>query len=310
MNRVTIPFRLNVVAAAWVLAAALFAPVARAQQGGATAAAPARPGRMEAAPDELKGITINEKLNQALPLDLPFVDEMNQRVTLRQYFGNTGRPVVLQLGYYGCPMLCDLISRGLTDSMKMVELEPGRDYELVFVSIDPNEKFDLAQRKKRSYVQAYGRGGAEAGWHFLTGREAEIRQLAAAVGFEYKWVASAGQYSHPACIFVCSPEGKLSRYLYGVRFDPQTVRLSLVEASAGKVGSTTDRFLLTCFQYDGHQGKYALVAMKVMRLGGALTALMLGGFLFVMHRREARRRRAAVVSGGSVEVGGGGTGAA
>jgi protein SCO1/2 len=293
MTRVTVTIR----AIGCLVAVILCAPGASANTPATYPAA--RAPRMEAAPDELKGITIDERLNQPLPLDVPFVDEMNRQVTLRQYFG-AGRPVVLQLGYYGCPMLCDLISKGLIDSMKMVELEPGRDYELIFVSIDPNERWDLAQKKKRSYVQAYGRGGAESGWHFLTGQDGAIRQLAAAVGFQYKWVASVGQYSHPAAIFVCTPDGKLSRYLYGVRFDPQTVRLSLVEASAGKIGTTTDRFLLTCFQYDGRQGKYAMAAMTLMRLGGALTAMVLGGFLFVMYRRESRRRRHSEAEAASV----------
>jgi protein SCO1/2 len=254
-------------------------------------APPARPSpRAEYVPDELKSITIDEKLNQGLPLDLQFVDDMNRVVTLGSYFGKPGRPVLLQLGYYGCPMLCDLISKGMVDSLRQVELEPGRDYDVVFVSIDPTEKFDLAQKKKRSYVQAYGRGGADAGWHFLTGKEGAIKQLAAAIGFNYKWVPSASQYSHPAAIFVCTPEGKLSRYLYGVRFEPRTVRLSLVEASAGKIGTVGDQILMTCFQYDGRQGKYAMAAMSLMRIGGAMTAIGVLTFLFWVYRRESRRR--------------------
>jgi protein SCO1/2 len=245
--------------------------------------------RMEVAPDELKNIGLDEHLNAQLPLDASFVDDTNHAVKLGDYF--TGKkPVVLQLGYYGCPMLCDLISRGATSSLKQVPLTAGTDFEVVFISIDPKEDWTLAQGKKRSYVTEYDRAGSAGGWHFLTGREAQIKQVAKAVGFNYKWVASAGQFSHPAGLILCTPEGKISRYLYGVKFDEKTLRLSLVEASEGKVGTTTDRFLLTCFQYDGHQGKYAFVAMSLMRWGGALTLIVLTSVLIWLFRRDARRK--------------------
>jgi protein SCO1/2 len=272
--------------AAWLLAALACAPAARA---GMVTPEPPRTPRMEPAPDELEGVTIDEHLNTALPLDLAFTDERNQPVRLGQYF--TGKkPVVLQLGYYGCPMLCDLVSKGLTQSLKSVELNAGADFEVVFISIDPNENWQLAQGKKRSYLREYDRPGTESGWHFLTGKADQIEQVAKAVGFNYKWVPSAGQFSHPAAITVCTPEGKLSRYLYGVRFEDQTLRLSLVEASEGKIGTTVDRFMLTCFQYDGRHGRYAMTAMTIMRLGGGLTMLVLGGVLLTLFRREARRR--------------------
>jgi protein SCO1/2 len=278
-------FQLLAVLAAWLAVAPGAAPAQQrpSPMGG--------PPQADYAPPELKEVTVDEKPNQQLPLDAAFVDEMNRPVTLGQYF-NQGRPVILQLGYYGCPMLCDLVSKGMVDSLREVDLVPGKDYDVVYVSIDPTEKFDLAQKKKRAYVQAYGRGGADTGWHFLTGKEAAIQRVADAVGFRYRWVASAGQYSHPAAIMIATPEGKVSRYLYGVRFKEQTLRLSLVEASAGKIGTTTDRFLLTCFQYDGKQGRYAMAAMTLMRLAGALTAVALGTTLFILYRREARRRAA------------------
>jgi protein SCO1/2 len=253
---------------------------------------PEPPGtpRMEPAPDELKGITVDEHLNTQLPLDLTFTDERNRPVQLRQFF--TGqRPVILQLGYYSCPMLCSLVSRGLVDSLKPVQYTAGTDYELVFISIDPNEDWQLAQGKKRSFLKEYNRPGAESGWHFLTGKADAIEKVAKAVGFNYKWVPSAGQFSHPAVISICTPGGKLSRYLYGIKFDERTLRLSLVEASQGKIGTTVDHFLLTCFQYDGKQGKYAATAMTIMRMGGALTMVILGGVLFTLFRREAHRRR-------------------
>jgi protein SCO1/2 len=269
-----------------LLAALLVAaPTARAQLTG-----PADPpARLEAAPDELKNISLDEHLNTQLPLDASFTDETNHPVKLGQYF--TGKkPVVLQLGYYGCPMLCDLISRGATQSLKQIPLTAGTDFEVVFISIDPHEDWTLAQGKKKSYVSEYARPGSAGGWHFLTGTEQQIQQVARAVGFNYKWVASAAQFSHPAGIILCTPEGKISRYLYGVKFDETTLRLSLVEASEGKIGSAGDHFLLTCFQYDGRQGKYAFFAMSMMRFGGALTLIILVVVLIGLFRREARRK--------------------
>jgi protein SCO1/2 len=251
---------------------------------------PEPPPRTAATPDELKNVTLDEHLNGPLPLDAKFVDDTNQPVQLRKYF--TGKkPVVLQLGYYGCPMLCDLVSRGATTSLKELPLTAGKDFELVFISIDPNESWQLAQGKKRSWLREYDRPGTAAGWHFLTGKADDIEAVAKAVGFNYKWVPSVGQFSHPAGLILCTPEGKISRYLYGVRFEQQTLRLSLVEASEGKVGTTTDRFLLTCFQYDGHQGKYAFAAMALMRLGGIVTVIVLAVVVITLFRREARRRR-------------------
>jgi protein SCO1/2 len=250
---------------------------------------PADKPRMEVAPDELKNIGLDEHLSAQLPLDLPFVDETNHPVKLRDYF--TGKkPVVLQLGYYGCPMLCDLVSRGATASLKPLPLTAGTDFEVVFISIDPHEDWTLAQGKKRSYVTEYNRPGSAGGWHFLTGGEQQIREVAKAVGFNYKWVASAGQFSHPAGLILCTPDGKISRYLYGVKFDEKTLRLSLVEASEGKIGTLGDRFLLTCFQFDGHQGKYAFLAMSLMRWGGALTLIILTTVLIRLFRRDARRK--------------------
>ncbi len=246
------------------------------------------PGRMEPVPDELKNVAIDEHLNSKLPLDLTFTDDWGNRVQLQKYF--TGRkPVILQLGYYGCPMLCDLVSQGTVSSLRNVDLEPGKDYEIVFLSIDPAESREMAAKKKQNYLRAYGRGTGD-GWHFLTGQKEPIKQLTQAAGFNYKWVASAQQFSHPAAIILCTPEGKVSRYLYGVQFKSDTLRLSLVEASEGKIGTTVDHFLLTCFQYDGKQGKYAASAMGMMRIGGVLTVIIVAFVLYRLFRREARMR--------------------
>jgi protein SCO1/2 len=276
-----------------LLALASIAPAVRAQLTG-----PEDKPRMEPAPDELKNISLDEHLNGQLPLDASFVDDTHHTVKLGDYF--TGkRPVILQLGYYGCPMLCDLISQGATASLKELSLDAGADYDFVFISIDPKEDWQLAQKKKKSYLGQYGRPGAEAGWHFLTGAAPDIKRVSQAIGFNYKWVPSANQFSHPAGLIICTPEGKISRYLYGVKFEDKTLRLSLVEASEGKIGSTTDHFLLTCFQFDGKQGKYALAAMGLMRLGGAVTLAILASVLIWLFRREKRRKALGTDAGAS-----------
>jgi protein SCO1/2 len=226
-------------------------------------------------------------LNSSLPLDLTFVDEQSHAGPLRQYF--TGKkPVVLQMGYFQCPMLCTLTSRGLAESLKQVTLNAGSDFDVVFVSIDPKETPALAAAKKESFIKEYGRSETETGWHFLTGKEEQIKKLADAVGFQYRWIPSAQQFAHPAVLMVCTPDGRVSRYLYGVKFDPRTVRLSLVEASDGKVGSTVDRFILTCFSYDGHLGKYAFFAINLMKAGGAVMIVLLAGFMFWLARHGPR----------------------
>lgn len=238
------------------------------------------------APD-LKEITVIEHAGSALPLGLKFTDETGQQVTLGQYFSGK-RPVILQLGYFGCPMLCGYISQGTITAFKAVSLVPGKDYDFVFVSIDPSEDAQLAAAKKQAYLMEYG-GDNASGWHFLTGKQESIAPLAEAVGFKYRWIQSAGQFAHPAVIMMCTPDGKLSRYLYGVKFDPQTVRLSLVEASQGKIGSAIDKLYLTCFQYDGHQGKYAFAAMSIMRGGGVLMIIIVGAFIVRLLRREMKQ---------------------
>jgi protein SCO1/2 len=239
---------------------------------------------------DLSGISVTEHLGAALPLDLTFVDETGKAVRIGDYF--TGkRPVVLQLGYFKCPMLCSLISQGTVNAFKAVSLEPGKDYDLVFVSIDPSEGPALAAEKKQSYAAELGKKGLD-GWHMLTGEQASIAALAKAVGFNYRWIQSAGQFSHPAVIMMCMPDGKISRYLYGVRFDPDTVRLSLVEASNGKIGNSFDQLYLTCFQYDGHQGKYAVAALGVMRAGGVLIMIIVAGSLLGLLRKELKEKEA------------------
>jgi protein SCO1/2 len=232
-------------------------------------------------------VNVTEHTGAKLPLDLKFVDDTGKPVVLGQYF--TGKkPVILQLGYYGCPMLCEYISQGLAASVKSISFTAGKDYELVFVSIDPKETPELAARKKASFLADYQRDAA-TGWHFLTGKQDDIAALTKADGFNYKWVESAGQFAHPAALTLAMPDGRISRYLYGVRFDPTTLRESLVEASNGQIGNTLDQAFLTCFRFDGHQGKYAMAAIGLMRIGGVLIMIIVGTVLVRMFRKERKQ---------------------
>ncbi len=253
------------------------------------------PERAEPTPPELRDIGIDEKLNAPLPLDTRFVDEAGKEVALRDYF-HKDRPVVLQLSYFGCPMLCSLVSNGLVESLNNLTLTMGKDFEVINLSFDPNEGAALAARKKQSFLDAYNRpAGAEA-WHFLTGKPEAIKAVTEAVGFRYKWVENVHQFSHPAALILLTPDGKVSRYLYGVNYEAKTLRLSLVEASQGKVGSSVDKFLLTCFHYDAYAGKYTATAMGIMRVAGVLTVIVLATVITFLVRREKRGTGASPVS--------------
>lgn len=266
------------------LALGLFASVARA---GFNTPVQGPPPNSTAITEDVK---VTEHTGAKLPLDLKFVDEVGKPVVLGEYF--TGKkPVILQLGYYGCPMLCEYISQGLAESVKSISFTAGKDYELVFVSIDPKETPELAAQKKASFLADYARD-ASSGWHFLTGKQDDIAALAKADGFNYKWVESAGQFAHPAALTLAMPDGRISRYLYGVRFDPTTLRESLVEASNGQIGNALDQAYLTCFRYDGHQGKYAMVALGMMRTGGVIIMIIVATVLIRMHRKERKQRDA------------------
>ncbi|HEX8914975.1 MAG TPA: SCO family protein, partial [Humisphaera sp.] len=240
-------------------------------------------------PPAVAEATVDERPANPLPLDAAFRDEAGAQVTLRTYLDGR-KPAVVVLGYYGCPMLCGLVANGAAEALRGVDLKAGTDYEVVFVSIDPAEGPDLAKQKKAAYAAANPAAGS---WHFLTGDGGAIARLTDATGFRYRWIESAQQWAHPAVIVVATPDGRVSRYLYGVRWDPPTVRLSLVEASEGRVGSASDKLILTCFQYDGKQGKYAMTAIGVMKIGGGLTVAAVGGGigLLALHGRRRRRER-------------------
>ncbi len=245
-------------------------------------------GRAEALPEDLEGVGIEEHLDAPLPLDTVFTDELGREVTLRQYFDGE-RPVVLNLGYYSCPMLCGLVLNGLVDAMQELSWTCGEDYRVVTLSIDPTETHTLASLKKANAVRELGRPEAAAGWCFLTGREEPIHAVSDAAGFMFRWNEKRQQYAHAAVLVVCTPDGRVSRYLYGIQFDPQTLRLSLVEAADGKAGSSFDRLLLFCFHYDAEEGRYGPEARNLMKAGGLVTVLLLGGILTGFWRRERRR---------------------
>ncbi len=245
----------------------------------------------------LREVGIDQKLDNTIPLTAPFTDETGKDVTVGQYFGS--RPVVLALVYYECPMLCIQTLTGLSGSLEALAFNPGKEFELVVVSIDPGETPALAANSKKTFLKRYGRQGVEANVHFLTGREASIKQLADAVGFRYAYDRDIDQYAHPAAITVLTPEGRVSKYLFGIEFAPRDLRLSLVEAGGGKVGTVIDQALLFCYHYDPESGKYGFVIMNVVRFGAALTVVALAGSIVFALRRERRQRRPAVAATGT-----------
>lgn len=246
--------------------------------------------RMEAAPAGLEGVKITEHLGDKLPLDLQFKDSSGRQVRLADFFdGRT--PVVLTLNYSDCPMLCSQQLQGLAEGLRDVDWTLGSEYRVVTVSINPNEAATTARLAQQNYLRLYQRPSSPAGWQFLTGRVESIDALAGAVGFGYRWLSDRREYSHAAVSMICTPDGRLSRYLYGVRYEPNTIRLSLVEASDGRIGTAMDQILLYCFHYDPSAGSYVVMAMTLMRLGG-LTMIAVVGSTLILLRRADRRRQA------------------
>jgi len=235
-------------------------------------------------PAMVQGVGIDQNLNAQIPLELKFKDETGQTVRLGQYFRQ--KPVVLALVYYECPGLCDLILNGLSHTMQQISLNVGSDYEVVTVSFDPKDTWQLATAKKANYIEKYNRPGAKEGWHFLTGDQASIKSLTETVGFHYNYDPISKQFAHASAIYVLTPEGKIARYFYGIEYKPRDFRLGLVEASANKIGSPADQVLLFCYHYDPTTGKYGMAITQVTRVLGTATVLLLGGFVFIMLRRE------------------------
>ena len=261
-------------------------PFVRAQMAGApTTGFKQEPGMTSSAvPGPLRAIGFDQRLDEVLPLDTPLRDEEGHGVQLGDYFGK--RPVVLVFAYYNCPMLCTLAINGLSSALNVLSLNPGVDFEIVTISIDPRDTPATAAAKKTTYLDRYKRSGAAAGWHFLTADQPAIDRLTRAAGFRYAWDPETRQFAHPTGIIVLTPDGRMARYLFGVEYGPRDLRMAIVEASAGKVGSRVDALLLYCYHYDPMTGRYGLVIMRGMRIAGAATVLALGGFVFMMLRRE------------------------
>ena len=264
-------------AAALVMAAALAAPA-----GAQVLPEPGQPS--SAKPGVLGKIGIDQHLNEQVPLELPFVDENGRDVRLGDYFGK--RPVVLALVYYECPMLCTQVLNGVVSSLGVVKFNAGTEFDVVVVSINPKEGPGLAAQKKQAYVDRYKRPGTEQGFHFLTGKQDSIDRLAQAVGFRYVYDPETGQYAHGAGIEVLTPKGVISRYFYGIDFSPRDLQFGLIEASEQKIGSQIDSVLLLCYHYDPATGKYGVIAIDAIRIGGVATVLAFFTFLFVSLRRE------------------------
>jgi protein SCO1/2 len=237
-------------------------------------------------PGILGKVAFDQRLNEQLPLDLPFRDETGKTVKLGDYFGR--RPVVLTFVYYECPMLCTQVLNGLEGALRVIDETIGREFDVVTISFDPRESPVLAAGKKRAYLDRYKRPEAEQGWHFLTGDQASIDALTKAAGFSYAWDEASQQFAHASGIVVATPAGKLSRYFFGIDYSPRDVKFALIESSNEKIGTLADRLLLYCYHYDPTRGNYGFVAMRAVRVGGAVTILALVGFVFVSLRKEGR----------------------
>lgn len=224
-------------------------------------------------PQELQGIGIDEKLGQAIDLSLPFIDDTGNPVTLGQYF--TGhKPVLLTMVYYNCPSLCNFHLNGVNEALKGIKWTPGQEFELVAVSMDPTETAEVAGPKKAAYVKAYGRPESINGWHFLTGSESNIKALAKQIGFNYRWDEATSQYAHASAATIVTAGGVISRYVHGIQPEIKDMRLALLEASGGKIGSVVDKIVMFCFQFDPKKSKYTLYAWNIMRIGATITLLL------------------------------------
>jgi len=235
-------------------------------------------------PQYLTNVGIEQHLDAQVPAGLSFVDDQGRPVNLGDYFGK--RPLILNLVYYNCTMLCGEALAGLTGSMKMIKFDVGNQYDVITVSFNPQETPAIAAAKKADYIRRYGRPGAANGWHFLTGAPESINALTKAVGFQYQYDAAKNQYAHATAIMVLTPEGRISRYFYGVDFPPKDLRMGLVEASQGKIGNAVDELLLYCYHYDPATGKYGAIVSNLLKIGAAFTILVLGSMILIFIRIE------------------------
>lgn len=273
---------LNKATSAVFLCAVLLAPGASWAQGMGMPTPDLDPASRK--PTILKKVGIDQKIGSRIPFDLAFTDEAGRSVRMGDYFGK--RPVVLVLAYYECPMLCTLVLNGVVGVLKTLEFEPGRDFDVVVVSINPKEGPMLAAEKKAVYLEHYGRPQTAAGWHFLTGKEPAIKALADSIGFRYAFDESVQQYAHGAAFEVLTPRGVIAQYFYGIEYPPRDLRFALIESSGNRLGTPVDQVLLLCYHYDPSTGKYGTSILRLVRIGGVATVAGFLAFLFVSLRRE------------------------
>lgn len=247
-----------------------------------------RPMLANETPKELQDVGITEKLSTNIDTNLTFTDETGQQVTLAKYL-NGQRPVLLSIIYYDCPGLCNYHLNGVTETLKKMTWIPGREFDIIAVSMNHRENSELALRKKTNYLKEYGRPESAAGWHFLTGTEENIKKLTEQVGFRFHWIESEGQYAHASAAIVVTPKGMISRYLHGILFDPRDMKLALLEASNGKVGNVVDQLLMFCYHFDPAKNKYTLYAFNVMRIGASIFALIMAMVLIPFWLRERKK---------------------
>jgi protein SCO1/2 len=245
----------------------------------------------ELVPDILEKVGIDQKLNAQVPLDAVFRDELGRQVKLGDYFGK--RPVVLSLVYYECPMLCTQVLNGAVAAFKVLNFSVGDEYEVVTLSFNPKETPAMASAKKQTYLAKYGRPAGADSWHFLTGEQPAIDALASSVGFRYVFDKASQQYVHASALMVLTPDGRVSKYFYGIDYPPKDLRLGLIEASGGKIGTPVDQVLLYCYHYDPHSGKYSMVVMNVLRLAGLLTVALIAGSIVMMWGLDRRKSKNA-----------------
>jgi protein SCO1 len=240
---------------------------------------------------ELRKIDVVEHLGESIPLSLTFTNDAGEKVQLGNYF-HQGRPVILVLAYYTCPMLCTMVLNGVSDAVKQLNWLPGKEFQILTVSIDPSETPELAAGKKARYLDNLGKKGIENGWRFFVGAEDQSKALAEAIGFKYYYDTEQKMYAHPAVVTILTEEGKISRYLYGIEFKSQDMKLALLEASQGKIGNSIDRLILYCYHYDANAKGYVAMAGRIMRIGGALTLIVLAVVIGTLWGRERVRRSA------------------
>jgi protein SCO1 len=246
------------------------------------------PDRTEAAPKRLQGVDVVEHLGERVPENLAFKDHDGKSVTLGDYL-HAGVPVIVTFNYSSCPMLCSLQLNAFVDGLKKLDFKAGKEFRIVTVLLDPKETNESAHRFRARYLRQYNRPGSESGWSFLSGSDENIHALAKAVGFEYNYNEARGEYIHPAALTLLSPDGKVMRYLYGLEYPDKTLRLGLVEASEGRVGSSLDKLILFCFHYDSTEGRYSPIATRIMQVAGAISVVVLAGFLTILTRRDKKR---------------------